>query len=190
MIPDLAEFPGKAEDSASGSGVGFLSWTSAFIARGAVVLGDVRLGRDASIWYNAVVRGDSERVEVGDESNIQDISILHADPGFPCLVGPRVTVGHRAILHGCVVEEGCLISMGAILLNGVRVGTGSVVAAGVVLAEGTQIPPRSLVMGVPGRVVREVDEAMIARIDQGWRHYVHEARRHRDGEFPAWPPSH
>jgi carbonic anhydrase/acetyltransferase-like protein (isoleucine patch superfamily) len=156
----------------------------AFIARGAVVLGDVHLGRDASIWYNAVVRGDAERVEVGDASNIQDLSMLHADPGFPCVIGPRVTVGHRAILHGCTVEEGCMIGMGAILLNGVRVGTGSVVAAGAVLAEGTQVPPRSLVMGVPGRVIREVDEAMLARIDHAWRHYVHEARRHRDGEFP------
>src|SRR4051812_34492131 len=160
----------------------------AFIARGAVVLGDVHLGRDASIWYNAVVRGDAERVEVGDDSNIQDLSMLHADPGFPCLIGPRVTVGHRAILHGCVVEEGCMIGMGAILLNGVRVGTGSVVAAGAVLAEGTQVPPRSLVMGVPGRVVREVDGSMRERIDHAWRHYVHEARRHRDGEFPTVSP--
>jgi carbonic anhydrase/acetyltransferase-like protein (isoleucine patch superfamily) len=98
-----------------------------------------------------------------------------------------VTVGHRAILHGCVVEEGCMIGMGAILLNGVRVGTGSVVAAGAVLAEGTQVPPRSLVMGVPGKVVREVDKATLARIDHSWRHYVREAGRHRDGAFPVRP---
>ena len=162
----------------------------AFIARGAVVLGDVHLGRDASIWYNAVVRGDAERIEVGDESNIQDLSMIHADPGFPCLIGPRVTVGHRAILHGCVVEEGCMIGMGAILLNGVRVGTGSIIAAGAVLAEETKVPPRSLVMGVPGRVVREVGEATLARIDQAWRHYVDQARRHREGEFPIVPGSH
>lgn len=160
---------------------------SAFIAHGAVVLGDVHLGKGVSVWYNTVVRGDAERVAIGDETNIQDLSMVHADPGFPCLVGRRVTVGHRAILHGCVVEDDCLIGMGAILLNGVRVGSGSVVGAGAVLTEGTQVPPGSLVLGVPGKVVRQVDEAMKGRIDHAWRHYVAEARRHRAGEFPVTP---
>ncbi|WP_435011161.1 gamma carbonic anhydrase family protein [Tundrisphaera lichenicola] len=160
-----------------------------FIAPGAIVLGDVLLGREASVWYNAVIRGDAERVVVGDDSNIQDLSMLHADPGFPCVIGPRVTVGHRAILHGCVVEEGCLIGMGATLLNGVRVGRGSVVGAGAVLPEGLQVPPGSLVMGLPGRVIREVDDAMRGRIDHAWRHYVEQARRHRAGEFTPRPPS-
>ena len=156
---------------------------SSFIARGAIVLGDVRLGRDSSVWYNSVVRGDTERIEVGEGSNIQDLSMLHADPGFPCLVGLRVSVGHRAILHGCTVEDDCLIGMGAILLNGVRVGAGSVVGAGAVLPEGMQVPPGSVVIGVPGKVVRQVDEAMRGRIDHTWRHYVELAAKHKTGAF-------
>jgi carbonic anhydrase/acetyltransferase-like protein (isoleucine patch superfamily) len=160
---------------------------SAFIAAGAVVLGDVHIGRDASVWYNAVIRGDTERIEVGEGTNVQDLSMVHADPGVPCVVGRRVTVGHRAILHGCIVEDGCLIGMGAILLNGVRVGSGSVIGAGAVLVEGTEVPPGSLVLGVPGKVVRQVDEAMRGRIDHAWRHYVEQARRHRAGGFPIAP---
>ncbi len=161
----------------------------AFIAPAAIVLGDVRLGADASIWYGTVVRGDSERIEIGEGSNVQDLSMVHADPGFPCVVGRRVTVGHRAILHGCTVEDDCMIGMGAILLNGVRVGPGSVVGAGSVLVEGMQVPPGSLVLGVPARVVRPVDDAMRGRVEHAWRHYVAQSRRHRAGEFPPCPPS-
>jgi len=178
MPTDLSGEPAMADDP-----------SPPFIARGAVVLGEVRLGPDSGVWYNAVIRADAERVEVGEGSNIQDLSMLHADPGFPCVVGPRVTVGHRAILHGCTVEGDCLIGMGAVLLNGVRVGRGSVVGAGAVLPEGLQVPPGSVVMGVPGRVVREVDDAIRARIDRSWRHYVEQARRHRAGEFPIRPGS-
>jgi carbonic anhydrase/acetyltransferase-like protein (isoleucine patch superfamily) len=162
---------------------------TAFIAAGAIVLGDVHLGRDASLWYNVVARGDTEYLAIGDETNIQDLSMVHADPGVPCVVGPRVSVGHRAILHGCTVEEECLIGMGAILLNGVRVGRGSVIGAGAVLVEGMEVPPGSVVLGMPGRVVRAVDEAMRARLDRTWRHYVAEARRHRAGAFPIHPPT-
>jgi carbonic anhydrase/acetyltransferase-like protein (isoleucine patch superfamily) len=162
---------------------------TAFIARGAIVLGDVHFGKGVSLWYNSVVRGDTERVVIGDETNIQDLSMVHADPGFPCVVGARVSVGHRVILHGCTVEDECMIGMGAILLNGVRVGKGSVVGAGAVLAEGKEVPPGSLVLGVPGRVVRDVDEAMRGRSDRIWRHYVAESRRHRAGEFPVQPPT-
>lgn len=160
---------------------------TAFIASGAFVLGDVYLGRDASVWYNSVLRGDTDRISIGDETNIQDLCMIHADPGIPCVIGPRVTVGHRVILHGCIVEEDCLIGMGAILLNGVRVGAGSVIGAGAVLLEGTEIPPGSLVVGVPGRVVRKVDDAVRERIDHSWRHYVAQAQRHRTGEFPIQP---
>ena len=162
---------------------------TAFIAYSAIVLGDVHLGKDVSIWYHTVVRGDTERISIGDETNIQDLCMVHADPGIPCVVGRRVTVGHRAILHGCTVEDDCMIGMGAILLNNVRVGTGSVIGAGAVLVEGTEVPPGSLVLGVPGRVVRPVDEAMRGRIDHAWRHYVAQARRHRDGEFPIQSPT-
>jgi carbonic anhydrase/acetyltransferase-like protein (isoleucine patch superfamily) len=162
---------------------------STFIAPGAIVLGNVALGKDASLWYNTVARGDAERIAIGDETNIQDLSMIHADPGFPCLVGKRVSVGHRVILHGCHIEDECLIGMGAILLNGVRVGQGSVIGAGAVLVEGMDVPPGSLVLGLPGRVVRNVDEALRVRIDHAWRHYVAEARRHRSGAFPILPPT-
>src|SRR5512135_2997180 len=162
---------------------------SAFLARGAIVLGEVRLGRDASVWYNSVVRGDTERIAIGDETNIQDLTMVHADPGVPCLVGCRVTVGHRVILHGCTVEDECLIGMGAILLNGVRVGKGSVIGAGALLVEGLEVPPSSVVMGVPGRVVRTVNDAMRKRIDRAWRHYVSAAQRHQAGAFSIYPPT-
>lgn len=157
---------------------------TAFIAPGAIVLGDVHIGRDASVWYYCVARGDVERIEIGEESNIQDLCMIHADPGFPCVIGPRVTVGHRAILHGAVVEGSCMIGMGAILLNGSRVGRGSVVGAGAVVSEGTEIPADSLVLGVPAKVVRQVDESMRCRIDHAWKHYVDQSKRHRDGSFP------
>jgi carbonic anhydrase/acetyltransferase-like protein (isoleucine patch superfamily) len=154
---------------------------TAFIAPGAQVLGAVSLGRHASIWYNAVVRADMEPITIGDESNIQDLSVLHVDEGVPCRIGRRVGVGHRAILHGCTVEDECLIGMGAILLNHVRVGTGSVIAAGAVLTEGTEVPPGSLVLGIPGRVVRTVDAALQARIRATWVHYVTLAQEHSSG---------
>ena len=131
---------------------------SVFIARGAIVLGDVDLGKDVSIWYNAVIRGDTDKISIGDQTNIQDLTMIHADPGIPCTVGNRVTVGHRVILHGCTIEDDCLIGMGAIVLNKVRVGRGSVIGAGAVLLEGTEVPAGSLVVGIPGRVVRQVDD--------------------------------
>lgn len=160
---------------------------TAFIAPGAHVLGDVSLGRNASVWYNAVIRADMESITIGDETNIQDLSVLHVDEGVPCVVGRRVGVGHRAILHGCTVEDECLVGMGAVLLNHVRVGTGSVIAAGAVLSEGAEVPPGSLVVGVPGRVVRPVGEALRARIRATWEHYVLLARRHADGGVRRYP---
>ena len=156
---------------------------TAFIAPGAIVLGNVHLGRGASVWYNAVLRGDTDRIAIGDDSNVQDLAMVHADPGFPCRVGCRVTVGHRVILHGCTIEDDCIIGMGAIVLNGARVGHGSVIGAGAVLVEGMDVPPGSLVLGVPGRVVRAVDEPMRQRIEHSWRHYVAAARRHAAGEL-------
>jgi carbonic anhydrase/acetyltransferase-like protein (isoleucine patch superfamily) len=122
-------------------------------------------------------------ITVGDETNIQDLSVVHVDEGVPCTIGRRVGVGHRAILHGCTIEDECLIGMGAILLNNVRVGTGSVIAAGAVVVEGLEIPPGSLVIGVPGKVVRKVDEALTERIRHTWQHYVEEAKRHRAGKY-------
>lgn len=160
---------------------------SAFIAAGAIVLGDVHIGPGSSIWYNSVVRGDTDRITIGENTNIQDLTMIHADPGVPCTVGDRVTVGHRVILHGCTIEDDCLIGMGAIILNRARVGRGSIVGAGAVILEGTEIPPGSLVVGVPAKVVRAVDEATAARLEHGWQHYVDQARRHREGAFPIHP---
>ncbi len=147
-------------------------------------MGDVTLGPRASVWYGTVVRGDMDRIVVGECTNLQDGTIVHVDAGRPALIGARVGVGHRAILHGCTVEDECLIGMGSVLLNGVVVGTGSVVAAGAVLREGHVVPPGSVVMGVPGRVVRPVDDGLRARIRETWEHYVAQAERHRAGNFP------
>ena len=108
-------------------------------------MGDVSLGRESSVWYNVVLRGDNAAITIGDQTNIQDLTVVHVDEGVPCTIGNRVGVGHRAILHGCTVEDGTLVGMGAILLNNVRVGSGSVIGAGAVLPEGMEVPPGSLV---------------------------------------------
>ena len=150
-------------------------------------MGDVTLGPRASVWYGAVLRGDMDRIVVGEATNLQDGTIVHVDEGRPTLVGARVGVGHRVILHGCTVEDECLIGMGSVLLNGVVIGSGSVVAAGAVVLEGMVVPPGSLVMGVPARVARSVDEALRARIRDTWQHYVAQAERHRAGNFPLAP---
>lgn len=147
-------------------------------------MGDVTLGADSSVWYGAVLRGDMAPIVIGERTNLQDGTIVHVDEGVPCHIGARVGVGHRVILHGCTVEDECLIGMGSILLNEVRIGAGSVVAAGAVIPEGMQVPPRSLVMGVPGRIVRPVDETLTRRIAETWSHYVEQARAHRAGHFP------
>ncbi|MEO7985694.1 MAG: gamma carbonic anhydrase family protein [Gemmatimonadales bacterium] len=162
---------------------------TAYIAPTAAVMGNVTLGEESSIWYGAVLRGDMAPIVIGAQSNLQDGTIVHVDEGVPCTIGRRVGVGHRAILHGCTVEDECLIGMGAVLLNNVRIGTGSVVAAGAVIPEGMQIPPRSLVIGVPGRIVRPVDAALSQRITSTWSHYVEQARAHRAGRYPLEPGS-
>jgi carbonic anhydrase/acetyltransferase-like protein (isoleucine patch superfamily) len=157
---------------------------TAFIASTAAVMGDVTLGEDASVWYGAVLRGDMAPIVIGAQSNIQDGTVVHVDEGTPCHVGQRVGVGHRVVLHGCTVEDDCLIAMGSVLLNGVVIGSGSVVAAGAVVPEGMQVPPRSLVMGVPGRIVRPVDAVLAERVESTWRHYVEEAKAHKAGGYP------
>jgi carbonic anhydrase/acetyltransferase-like protein (isoleucine patch superfamily) len=157
---------------------------TAFIAPTAAVMGDVTLGEEASVWYQAVLRGDMAPIVIGARSNIQDGTIVHVDDGVPCTVGQRVGVGHRVILHGCTVGDDCLIAMGSVLLNGVSIGNGSVVAAGAVIPEGMQVPPGSLVMGVPGRIIRTVEAALARRVESTWAHYVREARAHRAGRYP------
>ena len=147
---------------------------SAYVDESAQVIGDVVLGPESSIWLNAVVRGDVNYIRIGPQSNLQDGVIVHVNhqPSYPTIVGERVTVGHAAILHGCVVEDRCLIGMGAILLNGSHVGSDSIVAAGTLVPERTVIPPRSLVMGSPGKVRRTLTDAELAFILEGAANYV------------------
>lgn len=159
-----------------------------FVHSLAFVCGDVVIGPRASIWPFAVLRGDTERIEVGEESNLQDGVIVHSDHGMPTIIGRRVGVGHRAIIHGSTVEDDCLIGMGAVLLNGVRVGSGSIVGAGAVCREGMQIPPNSLVLGVPARVARETTEAERGRIRRTVESYLALQQRHRDGDFARRDP--
>ena len=155
----------------------------AFIAPNATVVGRVTVAREASIWYGCVVRADFERVSIGERTNIQDQTIIHIDKGSPTLVGARVSVGHRCLLHGCVIEDECLIGMGAIVLSGAVIETGSVVAAGALVTEGTRIPAGSLAMGMPARVIRPVDDDLRGRIESTWREYVQLARDYRNGTY-------
>ena len=158
---------------------------TAWVAPGALLMGDVTLGRMSSVWYAAVLRGDMAPITIGAQTNLQDGTIVHVDAGVPCSVGDRVGVGHRAILHGCTIEDDCLIGMGSIVLNGAVVGRGSVVAAGAVVKEGFLVPPGSLVVGMPACVVRPVDAVLSERITHTWQHYVQQAARHRAGDYPA-----
>ncbi|MCB9663889.1 MAG: gamma carbonic anhydrase family protein [Alphaproteobacteria bacterium] len=128
-----------------------------FLAEGAVLVGDVRLAQGSSVWFGCVLRGDLTHIEVGPRSNLQDGTVVHLGDRDPTVVGADVVVGHRALLHGCVIEDACLVGMGAIVLDGAVVGTGSIVGAGAVVTAGTRIPPHSLVLGTPGRVVKTLD---------------------------------
>jgi len=151
-----------------------------FVAPDAAVIGSVELGEDSSVWYGAVLRGDTEPIRIGARSNIQDGTVVHTDDDFPTTIGDDVTVGHNVILHGCTIEDGCTIGMGAILLNGSSVGANSLVAAGALLPEGREYPSDSLIMGVPARAVRELTEDERARVAEGSEVYVLRAREHRD----------
>ncbi len=152
---------------------------SAWVAPGAHVIGAVHLGEESSVWYGAVLRGDTEPIRVGARTNIQDGCVVHADPGYPAIVGEDCVVGHNAIVHGCVVENGCLIGMGATILNGARIGEGSIVAAGALVPENKEFPPRSLIVGVPAKRVKEVREGQTQDIAHGVRTYVERATSHR-----------
>jgi carbonic anhydrase/acetyltransferase-like protein (isoleucine patch superfamily) len=152
---------------------------SAFVAPTVVLIGRVRIGPDASIWYGSILRADNDEIHIGPRTNIQDLCAVHVDAGLPVVVEEDVTVGHRVILHGCRVGRGSLIGMGAVLLNGSVVGEGSLVGAGSLVSEGMEIPPRTLVMGVPARVLGPVNEHQRDRIARAAAHYVERARRYR-----------
>lgn len=156
---------------------------AAFIHPLAFVCGDVTLGARVSVWPTAVIRGDSAAIAIGADSNVQDGAVVHVDAGLPCRIGERVALGHRAIVHGAVVEDDCLIGMGAILLNRVRVGRGSIVGAGAVCPEGMEIPPGSLVLGVPGRVIRQTTADERRRIGGTVEAYLVLQREHREKRY-------
>ncbi len=148
----------------------------AFAADNAVLTGEITLGRDSGVWFGCGLRGDDAPLVIGERTNIQDLTMIHADPGVPNVIGNDVTVGHRCVLHGARVEDGCLIGMGAILLGGSVIGAQSLVAAGAVVKEGFVVPPRSLVAGVPAKVIRPLTDEEVARIAQSAVGYVHKIR--------------
>ena len=150
-----------------------------WVADNAVVLGDVTLEEDASVWFNVVIRGDNEPVHIGARANVQDGCILHTDPGFPLTIGADATIGHMVMLHGCTIGAGALIGIGAIILNGAKIGEGCLIGAGALIGERKEIPPGSVVFGSPGKVVRQLTEADQLRIRSGAAHYVENARRYK-----------
>lgn len=152
-----------------------------WIAPGAHLIGDVLILSEASIWFGAVLRGDNERITVGPGSNVQENSVLHTDMGFPLTIGVNCTIGHKAILHGCTIGDGSLIGMGATILNGAVIGKQCLIGAGALIAEGKEIPDGSLVMGVPGRVVRPLDQAAKYKLLASAAGYQDNMRRFRDG---------
>jgi carbonic anhydrase/acetyltransferase-like protein (isoleucine patch superfamily) len=152
---------------------------TAYIAPTAVVLGDVTIGAESSVWFGAVIRGDSEAIRIGRQTNVQDGCVLHADAGFACTLGERVTLGHGVIVHGATVEDECLIGMRAVVMNGAKIGKGSIVAVGSVVTEGTEIPPGSVAIGQPATVKREVTDRDRERIRHAAEHYVAAAKVYR-----------
>ena len=138
------------------------------------------LGEESSVWYGAVLRGDTEPIRVGARTNIQDGCVLHADPGYPATVGDNCVVGHNAVVHGCEIGDGCLIGMSATILNGAKVGESSIVAAGALVPEGKDFPARSLIIGAPAKRVKEVSEEQAQDIARGVRTYVERAASHRE----------
>ena len=153
---------------------------TSFVAPNASLIGRVKIGENSSVWFNTVLRGDMETISIGNESNIQDLSMGHADPGFPLVLGNRVTIGHHCVLHGCKIEDDCLIGMGAIIMNGVRIGRGSIIGAGAVLLEGMEIPEFSMVIGSPAKIKKTYDESILDNIRKSAKIYVKRSISYRE----------
>ncbi|MGB1147731.1 MAG: gamma carbonic anhydrase family protein [Alphaproteobacteria bacterium] len=166
-MPRIFELDGKRPDI----------HPEAYIAPGAVLMGDIRVAKGASVWFNAVLRGDNEYIEIGKGANVQDGAVLHTDIGFPLIIEEGVTVGHNVILHGCTLKKGCLIGMGATVLNGVVIGEGSLVGANALVTEGKQFEPRKLIVGAPARAVKEIDDNAAAMMEGGAQFYVENGKR-------------
>ena len=153
---------------------------TSFIAPNAYLIGRVKIGENSSVWFNTVLRGDMEDISIGDESNIQDLSMGHADPGFPLVVGNRVTIGHHCVVHGCRIEDDCLIGMGAIIMNGAKIGRGSIIGAGAVLLEEMEVPEFSMVVGSPAKVRKTYDESILENIRESAQIYVKRSISYRE----------
>ncbi|MCL1960217.1 MAG: gamma carbonic anhydrase family protein [Desulfovibrionaceae bacterium] len=153
--------------------------SSAWIADSAEVMGNVRISADASVWFGCVLRGDTESMTIGEGSNIQDLSVLHADRGQPLTVGRHVTVGHKVMLHGCTIGDESMIGMGAIVLNGARIGKNCLVGAGALVTEGKEFPDGSMIVGAPARVARQLTPEQIQGLRMSARHYIDNARQFR-----------
>lgn len=158
---------------------------SVWIAPDAQIMGKVHLGRDVGIWFGAVLRGDNEPITIGAGTNIQELTVMHTDPGLPLSVGEGCTIGHRAILHGCTIGDNTLIGMGAIVLNGARIGKNCLVGAGALVTEGKEFPDNSLIVGSPAKAVRQLDEAAIERLRGSAQNYMANAKRFKAGLKPA-----
>lgn len=154
------------------------SW---WAAPDSAVVGNVRIGDDVGIWFGAVLRGDNELIDIGARSNIQDLCVIHTDPSFPATIGAGCTIGHRAILHGCTIGDNSLVGMGAVILNGARIGKNCLVAAHALVPEGKEIPDGSMVIGVPGKVIRPMTDEEIARNRKSAAHYVENWKRFAAG---------
>lgn len=148
---------------------------TAFVAAEATLVGDVRVGPQASVWFQAVARGDNEPIVIGAQSNVQEGAVLHADPGFPLTIGERVTVGHQAMVHGCTIGEGSLIGIQAVVLNGAKIGKHCLVGAGAIVTERKEFPDRSLILGSPAKVVRQLTDEDVLRLEKAAAGYVERA---------------
>ncbi len=155
-----------------------------WVAPGAHVIGDVILGSATSVWFGSTLRGDNEVIHIGAGTNVQENTVMHTDMGFPLVIGKGCTIGHKAMLHGCILGDNTLIGMGATILNGAKIGHNCLIGAGALITEGKEIPDGSLVMGVPGKVVRALDEAAINGLRGSARHYQERMRKFRNGLNP------
>jgi carbonic anhydrase/acetyltransferase-like protein (isoleucine patch superfamily) len=149
-----------------------------FVAGNATIIGDITIGNQVGIWFGAVIRGDRDRIIIGERSNIQDNCVVHTSKGFPVIIGDDVSVGHGAILHGCMIHDRVLVGMGAIVLNGAKIGGGSIIGAGAVITEGKEIPPNSVVIGVPGKIIKQTDAIQQQHILNNAISYVDLAREY------------
>lgn len=154
---------------------------SCFVAPSASLIGAVRMAANASVWFNCVLRADNEPIVIGENSNVQDGSVLHVDPGYPIEIAANVTIGHKVMLHGCQIGEGTLIGMNAVVLNGARIGKNCLIGANALVTENMEIPDGSMVLGSPAKVVKTLDEKLQARLAEGAKHYVDNGARYRSG---------